>query len=582
MASPRFKTIGTSITTPIENTKRRELSVLCRKYSQTLDYSDFPDLWLPWKSAATVAVQCGPIAAGSIGIAADTDAINAFMTLQPQMLSYWHAVGPIWTVEQSIAVADQLCVNGQKGNDEIGNDDIVAPSIPDPIADPYLVQPGDTLSAIAKRAGKTVVDLQRLNGLANPDRLQPDQTLYLSEASAYGVSVLFLDALRHPIENLPYKLIADRKTMQGKTDATGTIPRHTTRDARSGIELLVQDAQGQWQSLVKTASGYGYKLITLVSGALVFPGQTEPHPKNAPRTQPLPRKAAGTKSNVQAPPPMPPQGVPIKNNPAVKTKKTKGPQGQHVLKIEIDIPQGLLDLFTNYTGAEITEADWEKTAKYLECETAVLKAFAEVESGGRSSFWRLNEGGGAQIPAILYERHYFSDLTKGKYDKAHPDLSWPTGYRKKEHLGESDKNMFSGKVETGDIYSDYASAYLRLINAFRLDTAAALKSCSWGKFQIMGQNFSLCGTRNVNTFVERMCTSEFDQIKLLAEFIRNKPSAWKNRKNKALGKEISLWDAVKSKHWAAIAFNYNGPGYKTYDYDVKLKKAYEKHLTKHT
>ena len=120
-------------------------------------------------------------------------------------------------------------------------------------------------------------------------------------------------------------------------------------------------------------------------------------------------------------------------------------------------------------------------------------------------------------------------------------------------------------------------AYLRLINAFRLDPIAALKSCSWGKFQIMGANFELCGEPDVKELIAKMCGSEATQIGLLASFIRRKPRSWKDPKNKALGKEISLWDAVKTKNWAAIAFNYNGPSYKTYDYDTKLKNAYEKH-----
>lgn len=50
------------------------------------------------------------------------------------------------------------------------------------------------------------------------------------------------------------------------------------------------------------------------------------------------------------------------------------------------------------------------------------------------------------------------------------------------------------------------------------------------------------------------------------------------QKNKALGKEVSLWDAVKTKNWHAIAFNYNGENYKQEnDYDRLLKEAYEYH-----
>lgn len=582
MAIPKFKTIGTSVTSPIDNTKRKEVLVSCQQYGQMLDYADFPDRWLPWESAATVAVQCGSIAAGRIERAAGDDTTDTFMTLRPQRLSYSHTVAPHWTVEEDIAVADLPRDDKQESSEEsdTGHASHAALPILDPVSDPYRVQLGDSLSAIAKRAGKSVADLMRFNGLIDSDRLQIGQTLYLSEASAFGASVLFLDALRHPIEKLPYKLIADGRTVQGKTGATGMIPRQTTSNAQSGIEVMIRDAQGQWRSLVETASGYGHKLITLVSGALVFPGQTEPHPKAAPRALPPTPKPAGTNKQAQPLLPALAQGTPVKNNPAIKTAKKKGPQGQSVLKIEVDIPQDLLKLFANYQGGEIAETDWEKAAKYVECEIAVLKAFAEVESGGRSSFWRLNKGDGAHIPAVLYERHYFSDVTKKKYDKEHPDLSWPVGYRKKARLGENDKEMSSGKVGAGDIYSDYASAYLRLINAYRLDSTAALKSCSWGKFQIMGQNYSLCGARNINVFVEKMCASELEQIKLVTEFIRNKPRAWKNAKNTALGREISLWDAVKTKNWAAIAFNYNGPSYKTYNYDTKMKAAYEKYSTK--
>lgn len=56
-----------------------------------------------------------------------------------------------------------------------------------------------------------------------------------------------------------------------------------------------------------------------------------------------------------------------------------------------------------------------------------------------------------------------------------------------------------------------------------------------------------------------MCVNEKWQLEALANFIRHKPRAWKNPKNKAPGKEISLWDAVKTKNWQEIAFNFNDP-----------------------
>jgi N-acetylmuramidase len=342
----------------------------------------------------------------------------------------------------------------------------------------------------------------------------------------------------------------------------------------------VKELSGTWKQIAGTTSGYGHKLLTLVSDALVVAGGTQPLPQGAPpkpsqpESQPQPHpKGKGT----QPPLPKPAQGDPAKNNPATKHRKKKGPQGQPVIQIAVDIPQTLLEYFAGYDAGGITDEDWERAAKDLKCEAEVLKAFAEVESGGRLSFWRLNKGDGANVPAILYERHYFSQLTGHKFDDSHPDLSWPTGYRKKKLLHQSDKKMSDGKVDEDDIYGDYASAYLRLINAYRLNPDAALKSCSWGKFQIMGANYAACGVQRISEFVTLMCKSEADQIDLICSFIRNKPAAWKNPRNKSLGKKISLWDAVKTKNWQAIALNYNGPGYKTYEYDTKLERAYEKY-----
>ena len=84
--------------------------------------------------------------------------------------------------------------------------------------DPYRVQQGDTLGAIAKRCGKSIQELQKLNGIRNPNRINVGRTLYLSEESAYGVAVVFLDALRYPIANLPYRLLFDGQSMGADND----------------------------------------------------------------------------------------------------------------------------------------------------------------------------------------------------------------------------------------------------------------------------------------------------------------------------------------------------------------------------
>ena len=258
------------------------------------------------------------------------------------------------------------------------------------ISDPYLVQAGDTLTSIAKRSGRTLADLKRFNNLADANRLKLGQTLYLSEETAFGISVLFLDLLRHPIANLPYRLRFDDTTLQGMTDETGAILNKVTQSARSEVEVWVNTVENQWQQIASTASGYGHKLITAVSDFLVVKGQTEKLPAGAPpRPAPDPQSKNKNPQAVQPPPPRPAQGKPSSNNPDVKTKPKKGPQGQSVVEIGIDLPEGLMALFQQYKGEKITESDWKDSAEQLSCETEVLKAIAEVESKG-AAFSKLN------------------------------------------------------------------------------------------------------------------------------------------------------------------------------------------------
>lgn len=443
-------------------------------------------------------------------------------------------------------------------------------------ANPYRVKPGDTLTSIARRCGCTVPDLQRWNGIRDVNQIEVGQTLYLSEDMAFGIKVAFLDALRYPIANMTFRLEFDGKTVRGKTGPNGLVPEQVTKDARSQVDVWVQDAQDRWLRLTSTVSGYGKKLITLVSDSIVVRTSTEPVPGNMPQLPQKKRIPTATDAR-QADPPRKPTGRSSKNNPAVTVKKAKGPQGQPLIVLGVNLPEGLTDHFRHYVGGDISAEDWSRVSGDLDCEPEVLKAIAKVESGGRSAFWRLNEGLGGHVPAILYERHYFSRLTEGAHDEEHPDIAWPTGYRTRKRLGKKDKRMHDGKVDGDDIYASYAASYLRLIQAYRLDPDAALQSCSWGKFQIMGANYALTGERSLESFVMKMCTSEKAQIELLAGFIQNKPSAWKDPKNKKLGKEISLWDAVKTKNWREIAFNYNGPAYEAYAYHTELEHAYERY-----
>jgi N-acetylmuramidase len=179
----------------------------------------------------------------------------------------------------------------------------------------------------------------------------------------------------------------------------------------------------------------------------------------------------------------------------------------------------------------LTDADFEQAATTLGIEVAMIKAVAQVEAP-RGAFDDMGR------PTILFERHYFHRFTAGAYDQSDPDISNP--------------------VDGG--YGKFSAQYPKLERAYKLDAAAALKSCSWGKFQIMGANHEACGFGNVEYFVRAMMTSERGQLDAFVAFLTN---------------TSGLIGKISKQDWAGFARSYNGPGYKKNDYDGKLKEAYE-------
>lgn len=179
----------------------------------------------------------------------------------------------------------------------------------------------------------------------------------------------------------------------------------------------------------------------------------------------------------------------------------------------------------------ITEENIKQIALELGCEPEVIKAVAQVESAGEA----FDEEG---KPVILFEAHLFSKLTKGKYDLSHPKLSSPSW----------NKSLYT------------KDEYTRLNQAMVLDDNAALKSCSWGKFQILGLNHAVCGFKTVKQFVQAMNKSELEHLKAFASFI----------KGNNLAKYLMM------KDFANFASRYNGPGYRANKYDIKMRSAYNK------
>jgi hypothetical protein len=182
----------------------------------------------------------------------------------------------------------------------------------------------------------------------------------------------------------------------------------------------------------------------------------------------------------------------------------------------------------------ITLDAFSKAAAEIGCEIAAIQAVAEVESRG-DGFLPDNR------PKILFERHIFSRETGRKFDSKYPDIS---------------------SKKTGG-YLGGSREYDRLEKAFNLDAEAALKSASWGRFQIMGFNYRACGFKSVEQFVDAAKASEDQHLMAFVGFV----------------KENHLDDELRRKDWAKFARGYNGPAYQKNQYDIKMAQAYKKYKT---
>lgn len=177
--------------------------------------------------------------------------------------------------------------------------------------------------------------------------------------------------------------------------------------------------------------------------------------------------------------------------------------------------------------------DYQDAADELGVSVAVIQAVASTESRG-AGFMTNGK------PKILFERHLFHRLTMGKFSSKYLSVSNPTpgGYTKDE--------------------------YKRLNLAISLDRQAALKSTSWGQFQILGLNFSQCGFISVEEFVKAHEASLKNHLDAFVNFIISNPG---------------MHGAMKILDWKTFAKLFNGPAYRRNRYDEKMKIAYEKMLS---
>ncbi len=183
---------------------------------------------------------------------------------------------------------------------------------------------------------------------------------------------------------------------------------------------------------------------------------------------------------------------------------------------------------TRFSSGAISQA-----AKDIGCDEAAVRAVIDVES--RGGFLPDKR------PKILFERHLFYRQTNGKFSQGHPDIC----------------------ASKGGGYKGKAAEYDRLTRAIALDRQAALKSASWGAFQILGSNHKAAGFADVESFCKAMSQGEDEQLGAFVNFVKA------NR----------LDDELCRRDWAGFARGYNGPSYRKFEYDTKLRAAYNYHAS---
>ncbi|MBC7602079.1 MAG: DUF3380 domain-containing protein [Ramlibacter sp.] len=186
-------------------------------------------------------------------------------------------------------------------------------------------------------------------------------------------------------------------------------------------------------------------------------------------------------------------------------------------------------VFTNACADAVTDDDIAHLASRLGCSPKQLRAVSDVESG-KSGFDNMGH------PKILFERHIFARLTKGKWSPA----------------------IFSNR--SGGGYSE--SSWDKLAAAACKDAAAAFSAVSWGKFQVLGMHWSFLGYPSPIDMAYSTVTSEAAHYEMLARYIE---------KN---GMKSKLSDiSTNPEDNRRFARSYNGAAYTQFNYHIKLADA---------
>jgi hypothetical protein len=197
-----------------------------------------------------------------------------------------------------------------------------------------------------------------------------------------------------------------------------------------------------------------------------------------------------------------------------------------------------------------SEAAFAAVADRLQIDIRSIKAFAKVESGPHGAFIQSLPG---KPPVILFERHKFHQFTDGRYDQATVTIN--------------DQIYYLSSVNAGG-YGPVSIQHEKLDAAIKLNRDAALRSCSWGLFQLMGFNYLVCGFYSIQNMINAMYLNVDKHLEAFANFVVN------NHKT-IEGKSLIAALRESPPDFKTAALIYNGPKQAQYGYETKFRKAFE-------
>lgn len=188
---------------------------------------------------------------------------------------------------------------------------------------------------------------------------------------------------------------------------------------------------------------------------------------------------------------------------------------------------------------KIDDYDLPRIGRKINVGEDVIHAILDVESRGRG----FDNNGVIK----LFEKHVF-------YRNLKPSLR--------------EKAVASG-LATKKWQRDYKNNHSTFVKAYVFDKEAALKGCSWGLGQILGENHKLAGYDTVTQMVRNFAADEANQLEAMISFI-----IATGLDDELRDLENATTEAAKLKAASDFARGYNGPQYAKNNYHTRIVKQF--------